>query len=82
MEIASGAASLVEQCPYSFQIMAAVLRKRSSGRQRLRQGYVGKTFTLEGRSYVVEDVIAEGNILCMYVIAAICDWRSLYNVLL
>ena len=43
--------------------MAAVLRKRSSGRQRLRQGYVGKTFHLDGKSYIVEDVIAEGNIL-------------------
>lgn len=36
------------------------MRKRSSGRQRLRQGYVGKNFTLDGRQYVVEDVIAEG----------------------
>ncbi|XP_003382494.1 PREDICTED: AP2-associated protein kinase 1-like [Amphimedon queenslandica] len=40
--------------------MAELVRKRSSGRQRLRQGYVGKTFTLDGRQYIVEDVIAEG----------------------
>lgn len=44
-------------------LMAELVRKRSSGRQRLRQGYVGKTFTLDGRQYVVEDVIAEGNVL-------------------
>ena len=40
--------------------MANLIRNRSSGRQRLRQGYVGKQFQLEGRQYVVEDVIAEG----------------------
>lgn len=40
--------------------MAGLVRNRSSGRQRLRQGYVGKNFQLEGRQYVVEDVIAEG----------------------
>lgn len=47
--------------------MAELVRNRSSGRQRLRQGYVGKNFTLEGRQYVVDDVIAEGELwrLCI-----------------
>ena len=38
------------------------LSRKSSGKKRLREGYLGRNFHVNNKTYVVEEVIAEGTV--------------------
>lgn len=47
---------------YSPHPLKEMLKRRSSGARRLRSSYIGRNFSLDNRQFVVDDVIAEGEL--------------------